>query len=124
MDFPFLFIYQEVIQLNINLIKYNKQLIMNFCNDKKIIISNIEDIFDNIKIEIGEKSDSPYAYIDQDDPFKIIISEDIPMEDRYKWLNQQKYFLKNLQFFLSFGLLFWYNYSQDDTLLFYLVLSP
>lgn len=75
--------------MNINLIKYNKQLIMNFCNDKKIIISNIEDIFDNIKIEIGEKSDFPYAYIDQDDPFKIIISEDIPMEDRYKWLNHE-----------------------------------
>ena len=42
-----------------------------------------------MKIEIGEKQNSPYACIDQKDSYKMIISEDIPEEERYKWLNHE-----------------------------------
>ena len=40
-------------------------------------------------IEIGKKKDYPYACIDKENSFKVIISEDIPEEERYKWLNHE-----------------------------------
>lgn len=72
-----------------NIIDFNKNRIIDYLNAKKIEISNMEDIFNKMKIEIGKKRDNLYACVDQADPFKMIISEDIPLKDRYKWLNHE-----------------------------------
>lgn len=72
-----------------NIIEFNKKNIVNYLNKKNIKIDNLDDYFNKIKIEIGEKQNSPYACIDQKDSYKMIISEDIPEEERYKWLNHE-----------------------------------
>ena len=71
------------------IIEFNKKNIVNYLNEKNIDIRNIDEIFSKMKIEIGEKRSSPYACIDKDDSYKMIISEDIPEEERYKWLNHE-----------------------------------
>ena len=72
-----------------NIIEFNKKNIVNYLNKKNIKIDNLDDYFNKMKIEIGEKQNSPYACIDQKDSYKMIISEDIPEEERYKWLNHE-----------------------------------
>ena len=72
-----------------NIIEFNKKNIVNYLNNKNIKIDNIDEIFNKMKIEIGEKKNSPYAYIDEEDSYKMIISEDISETDRYKWLNHE-----------------------------------
>lgn len=42
-----------------------------------------------MKIEVEPKQNSPYACIDQNDSYKMIISEDVPEEEKYKWLNHE-----------------------------------
>ena len=70
-----------------NIIEFNKKNIIKYLNNKNIVIKNIDEIFNKMKIEIGKKQNSPYARIDKVDSYKMIISEDIPEEERYKWLN-------------------------------------
>lgn len=72
-----------------NIIEFNKKNIVNYLNSKDIKIDNIDEIFSKMKIEVGEKQNSPYACIDQNDSYKMIISEDVPEEERYKWLNHE-----------------------------------
>lgn len=72
-----------------NIIEFNKKNIVNYLNSKDIKIDNIDEIFSKMKIEVGEKQNSPYAFIDQNDSYKMIISEDVPEEERYKWLNHE-----------------------------------
>lgn len=72
-----------------NIIEFNKKNITNYLNNKNIDAKNIDEIFSKMKIEVGEKQNSPYACIDQKDSYKMIISEDIPEEERYKWLNHE-----------------------------------
>lgn len=72
-----------------NIIDFNKKNIVNYLKKKNIQINNIDEIFSKMKIEIGEKRNDPYACIDKNDPYNIIISEDIPEEERYKWLNHE-----------------------------------
>lgn len=70
-----------------NIIEYNKDIIKKYLKKKNIKIKNIEYIFS--KIEIGKKREYPYASIDKENSYKIIISEDIPKEDMYKWINHE-----------------------------------
>lgn len=72
-----------------NIIEFNKKNITNYLKEKNIDAKNIDEIFSKMKIEVGEKQNSPYACIDQKDSYKMIISEDIPEEERYKWLNHE-----------------------------------
>ena len=72
-----------------NIIEFNKKNIIKYLNNKNIVIKNIDEIFSKMKIEIGKKQNSPYARIDKVDSYKMIISEDIPEEERYKWLNHE-----------------------------------
>ena len=72
-----------------NIIEFNKKNIVNYLNNKNIKIDNIDEIFSKMKIEVGEKRNSPYACIDQSDSYKMIISEEIPKEERYKWINHE-----------------------------------
>lgn len=72
-----------------NVIEFNKNNIVDYLKEKNIQIENIDEIFSKMKIEIGKKSNNPYAYIDQNDSYKMIISEDIKEEERYKWLNHE-----------------------------------
>lgn len=72
-----------------NIIEFNKVNIINYLNKKNIDIKNIDEIFNKMIIEIGKKKDYPYACIDKENSFKVIISEDIPEEERYKWLNHE-----------------------------------
>ena len=72
-----------------NIIDFNKKNIVNYLKEKNIDIKNIDEIFSKMKIEVGEKQNSPYACIDQNDSYKMIISEDIPEEEKYKWLNHE-----------------------------------
>lgn len=72
-----------------NIIEFNKKNIVNYLNNKNIKIDNIDEIFSKMKIEVGEKQNGPYACIDGEDSYKMIISEDISEEERYKWLNHE-----------------------------------
>ena len=72
-----------------NIIDYNKKNIIDYLNNKKIDIKNLDEIFNNMKIEVGEKKDYPYAFIDKNDSYKMVVSEDIPEEERYKWINHE-----------------------------------
>lgn len=74
---------------NDKIIEFNKINIEKYLSKKHINIENIEDIFKKIEIEIGEKKEFPYACIDKNNSYKIIISEDIPTVERYKWLNHE-----------------------------------
>ena len=72
-----------------NIIDYNKKNTIDYLNNKKIDIKNLDEIFNNMKIEVGEKKDYPYAFIDKNDSYKMVVSEDIPEEERYKWINHE-----------------------------------
>lgn len=72
-----------------NIIDFNKKNIVNYLNKKNIKIDNIDGYFNKMKIEIGQKSDNLYACIDQEDSYKMIVSEEVPEEERYKWLNHE-----------------------------------
>ena len=74
---------------NDKIIEFNKNNIEKYLGKKHINIENIEDIFKKIEIEIGEKKEFPYACIDKNNSYKIIISEDILETERYKWLNHE-----------------------------------
>lgn len=74
---------------NDKIIEFNKINIEKYLSKKHINIENIEDIFNKIEIEIGEKKEFPYACIDRNNSYKIIISEDILETERYKWLNHE-----------------------------------
>lgn len=72
-----------------NIIEFNKKNIVNCLNKKNIKIDNLDDYFNKMKIEIGPKGDNLYACIDGDDSYKMIISEEVPEAERYKWLNHE-----------------------------------
>ena len=72
-----------------DIISFNKKRILEYLKSKNIFLQNINEIFDKMQIEIGKKKKYPYAHIDKNNSYKMIISEDIPEEDRYKWLNHE-----------------------------------
>ena len=72
-----------------DIIKYNRKNITSYLNSKNIYIENIDELFNKMKIEIGKKTNYPYACIDKENPYKMIVSEDIPEKERYKWINHE-----------------------------------
>lgn len=72
-----------------SLVEKNINKIKQYLKIKNIKIDNLDEIFEKITIDIGEKKDFPYAKIDKIDSYKIIISEDINDTDKYKWLNHE-----------------------------------
>ena len=73
----------------IKIVENNKAHILNFFKNKNIYIKNIDEIIERIIVEVGKKRDYPYAKIDKENPYKIIISEDIDEKDIYKWINHE-----------------------------------
>ena len=70
--------------------KFNIDLqIKEYLDSKNIVINNLDEIFSKVTIEFGPKKDYLYANIDVNNPFNIILSEDIPNDDIYKWLNHE-----------------------------------
>ena len=63
--------------------------IKKFLRNKNIKISNIDNLFSEVKVVLGKEQEYLYANISKDDPFCIILSEEIKRDDRYKWLNHE-----------------------------------
>lgn len=70
-------------------IEKNIENIKSYLKNKNIQIDNLDEILSKITVEIGIKKDYPYAKIDKTNSYKIIISEDIDENDKYKWLNHE-----------------------------------
>lgn len=71
-----------------DLLKKDIDNINNYVKSKNITVT-IPNI-DEIEVELVKNTtEYPFAKIDKNNPNKILISDDIKEEDRYKWLNHE-----------------------------------
>lgn len=71
------------------IINNNLNNIKKYLKEKNITINNLDNLFDNVKVVLGDKKEYLYANISKDNPLCIVISEDIEEKDRFKWINHE-----------------------------------